>query len=79
MANKLDSSEDHLGRGTAITRFHDVRMGRLRGQALADVDEEWRAKRLRWQNVKRIIKHSKSGRSLTSMLRAWATRGTPMK
>ena len=30
-------------------------MDSLREQALADVDEEWRAKRLRWANAKRII------------------------
>ena len=44
-----------LGRGTANTLFDDWRMGRLREQALADVDEEWRAKLLSCQNVKRTI------------------------
>ena len=35
--------------------FNELRMDRLREQALADVDEEWRAKRLRRQNVDGII------------------------
>ena len=55
LANALDGSEDQMGRGVAGQLWHQMGMANLRDQALADVDTEWQAGRLRWRDVKRII------------------------
>ena len=55
LANKLDGSEDHLGRSTAKVLWDEMRMDHLRAQAMCDIEDEWKAGRLRWRDVKRII------------------------
>ena len=55
LAIALDGSEDHLGRGPAGELWHQMSMKDLREQALADVDAEWEAGRLRWRDVQRVI------------------------
>ena len=77
LANKLDGSEDHLGRGTAKKLFDELRMDRLREQALADVEDEWRAKRLGWQNVKRVIEPFPKRGELDSLVEGMDDEGDP--
>ena len=55
LANALDESQDHLGRGCAGELWHKTGMKDLRVQALADVDAEWEAGCLRWRDVQRLI------------------------
>ncbi len=55
LANDLKGAEDHLGRGAAKQLWDEMFMGRLREQALLDVEAEHKAKRLSWGQVKRII------------------------
>ena len=55
LANALDGSQDHLGRMVARDLWVQMDMATLRAQALADVDAEWAAGRLRWQDAKRLI------------------------
>ena len=55
LATALDGSQDHLGRGSAGDLWHQMGMKDLRAQALADVDAEWEAGRLRWRDVQRLI------------------------
>ena len=47
LANKLDGMEGHLGRATAAKLWDDLWMDRHRAQAIADVEEEHGAGRLR--------------------------------
>ena len=42
-------------RSTALAVWQEMGMDRLRAQAVADVDAEWEAGRLRWRDVKRLI------------------------
>ena len=55
LANDLKGAEDHLGRGVAKQLWDEMSMGIVREQALPDVEEEHKAKRLPWEAIKRII------------------------
>ena len=55
LANKLDGTEDHLGRGAAAKLWSDLRMDRHRAQAMADVEEEHAVGRLRWRDVRSLL------------------------
>jgi len=56
LANDLKGAEDHLGRGAAKQLWDEISVSILREQALLDVEEEHKAKRLPWGATKRIIK-----------------------
>ena len=55
LANDLKGAEDHLGRGVAKQLWDEMSMGTLREQALFDVEEEHKAGRLTWDEIKRVI------------------------
>ena len=55
LANKLDGTEDHLGCGAAAKLWSDLRMDRHRAQAMADVEEEHAAGRLRWRECSDLV------------------------
>ena len=55
LSNALDGSQDHLGRMIAGELWVQMDMPTLRAQALADVDAEWAAGRLRWRDAKRLL------------------------
>ena len=77
LANALDGSEDHRGRGTAGDLWHQMGMDRLRDQAIADVDAEWEAGRLRWRDVQRLIEPFPKRGQLDTLVEGHDDEGDP--
>ena len=77
LANKLDGTEDHQGRGPAKQIWDDMRMDRLREQVLADVDGEFHAGRLRWRAAKAIIQDFPKRGELDQYLEGMEDEGDP--
>lgn len=77
LANALDGSQDHVGRGAAGEMWDQMGMKDFRAQALADVDAEWAAGRLRWRDVQRLIEPFPKRGQLDTLVEGQDDEGDP--
>ena len=77
LAIALDGSQDQLGRMCAGELWRQMEMDKLREQALADVDAEWEAGRLRWRDAQRLIEPFPKRGELDTLVEGQDDEGDP--